>query len=497
MVEQDVGEGLATFGGVKGSQVDTSIGERLVGGGEHGKRPSALKRFEQLCLDHSAHQRVVNPGALRCSRDVVGRCRWHQHLIDDVDDTVAGVHVGKTHVRTVDHHAVSDGEAEDVAVDSGGGHAIRDIGCRDGASHDVVEQDVGQCLPAFGGVEGGQVNACIHKRLVGGGKHGERSGTLQGLEQFCLDDSGHEGVMASRTLGRPRDVVGCVGGHEHAVNDVNQTVGGDHIGHHDVGAVHRDAVPNTEGQRLTVDGVCAHAVGHVGRRNLGSHHVVEKDVGQGLAPLGGVQRSQINTGIDEGLIGGSKHGERSWALEGGEQPSLNDGCDQRVVNAGGLGGCGHVNRWAQDPVDDVNDAVGGQDIRGGDVGATDLDRGASDGELDLVPVGRVGHHAVGDGVGPHFASNDMVEEDGRKCLILLRRVEVIQIDTGIGEGLVGRCKHGKRPGLLKRGHQVGVGQRGHQGFVDAGSGGVGRDVLRGVCRRMKGEGGDGHDSDDQ
>ena len=192
VVEQDVRKGGFAFGRVKGSEVNASIGEGLVGRGEDGERSGALERLEQFGLHDGAHQRVVNTGALCGSGDVVGGVGGHEHRVDDVDDTVAGVDVGDGHGGVVDHHAVADGEREGLSVDRFRRHALRKGRGGDVAGHHVVEQNVGQGLLAFGGVKGGKVDAGVGKGLVGRSKQGEGPGALERFQQFGLDHGAHQ-----------------------------------------------------------------------------------------------------------------------------------------------------------------------------------------------------------------------------------------------------------------------------------------------------------------
>ena len=162
--------------------------------------------------------------ALRRARDVVGCVRGHQHFVNDVDDTVAGVHISDAHGGVVDHHAASNGESEWMAVDGCGGHAVGDVGSGDGAGHDVVEEDVREGFLALGGVEGGEVDAGVSEGLIGGRKHRERSRTLERFKKLGLNHTCHEGIVNAGALGRARNVVGRVRWHQHFVDDVNQTV---------------------------------------------------------------------------------------------------------------------------------------------------------------------------------------------------------------------------------------------------------------------------------
>ena len=325
VVEQNVGQGLLAFGGVEGRKVDASVGKGLIGGRKEGERSGALERLKQFGLDHGAHQRVVNTGALGRAWNVVGRVGGHQHLVDDVNDAVAGVHISQAHVGVVDHHAITDGESERVAVDGGGTHAVGDVGGGNSAGHNVVEQDVRESFLAFGGVKGSEVNTSVGESLVGWGEDGERTGALQRFEEFGLDHTGHERIVDTGALRRARNVVGGVGGHQDLVDNVNQAVGSDDVGHGHVGVVDHHAVADGERERLAVGGVGAHAVGDVGSGDFSADDVVEENVREGFFALRGVKGTQVNAGVGKGLVGRGEDGEGSRSLEGGKQVGLDHG----------------------------------------------------------------------------------------------------------------------------------------------------------------------------
>ena len=401
----------------------------------------------------------MNTGALGRSWNVVGCVGGHQDLVDDVNDAVAGADISEAHVGVVDHHAVPDGEGERVAVNGGGAHAVGDVGGGNSAGHDVVEQDVREGFLAFGGVEGSEVNTSVGESLVGRGEDGERTGALQRFEEFGLDHTGHERIMDAGALGGAWNVVGGVGGHEHLVDNVNQAVGGDDVGHGHVGVVDHHAVADGKRERLTVGGVGTHAVGHVGSGDFSADDVVEENVREGFFALRGVKSAQVNACVGEGLVGGSEDGKGSRSLEGGKQVGLDNGGHERAVDAGRLGRGGDVNRWGEHLVDHVNDAVRGLNISQRDGGATNQHiAAAGDAELDLVTVGGGGHHPVLDVAGADFARHDVVEQNGGQRLVFFGRVKVVEIDASVGKGLVGWGKDGERAGLLERGHQVGMGQ---------------------------------------
>ena len=126
MVEQDVGEGRLTFWGVEVCKNNASISERLVGWCKDREWAISLQCWQQSCLDDTSDQRVVDACALSGARDVVGRRGWGQHGVDDMDDTVARVHICKGDRCIVDHHAVTDGERDWISVHGGRSQAFAD-----------------------------------------------------------------------------------------------------------------------------------------------------------------------------------------------------------------------------------------------------------------------------------------------------------------------------------------------------------------------------------
>ena len=199
--QQNVGELRLALCGVESGKVDASVGKGLVGGSKQRKRPVSLQGFEQFCLNHRSDQRVVDARALSRSWNVVGGVGWHEHLVDDVDDAVAGHHVSRRDRGAVDHHGVADGEGERVAVGGLCRHAVRHIGSRHRGSDHVSEEDITQRGHAVGGVKRSEVNASVGKGLVGRGKERERPFSLQGGEQIGLHHGGDQGIVNARAPG--------------------------------------------------------------------------------------------------------------------------------------------------------------------------------------------------------------------------------------------------------------------------------------------------------
>ena len=134
--------------------------------------------------------------------------------------------------------------------------------------------------------------------------------------------------MNARALRRTWNIVGRIGGHQDLVNHVDEAVAGGDIGRRDGGAVHHDRASNRERERMTVHSRGGHAIRNVRRRNFTVEHVVEKDVRKGRLSFGSVQRSKVNTGVGKGLVRWRKHRERTIALQGFQEFSLDNTGDQ-------------------------------------------------------------------------------------------------------------------------------------------------------------------------
>ena len=126
MVEQNISKIGFAFWRVEGRQVNACIDERLIGWCEECEWPGALQCFEQFSLDHSGDKRVVNACALCCAWDILGSLRGREHLIDDVNDTVACCDIGCCDRCAVHHHGCSDSEGKWVSVDRFCDHTIGD-----------------------------------------------------------------------------------------------------------------------------------------------------------------------------------------------------------------------------------------------------------------------------------------------------------------------------------------------------------------------------------
>ena len=104
MRQQNFGQSRHAIGRVECGEVNPCIDEGLVGWSEERERPVALQGGQEICLDDRSDQRVVNACAACCGGDVTGRVGRHEDLIDDVDEAVAGWHIGRRNGGAVDRH---------------------------------------------------------------------------------------------------------------------------------------------------------------------------------------------------------------------------------------------------------------------------------------------------------------------------------------------------------------------------------------------------------
>ena len=81
--------------------------------------------------------------------------------------------------------------------------------------------------------------------------------------------------------------------------------------------------------------------------------------------------------------------------------------------------------------------------------------------------------------------------------VFLGRVVIVEVDAGVGERLVGRCKHRERPCSLEGRDQIGVRQGRYQGIVDTRCRSVCGNVLAGVSSGAERKGGGSEKGDNQ
>ena len=265
VVEEDVAKRLFSFGGVECCEIDACCSKGLIGRCKDGEGPLAAKRFGQIGLHQRCEQRGVDTRASSRFRDVVRGVAGCKHGVNDVDDAVAGHHVRSGHGGVVDHDGVRHAERQGLTVDGRCRHAVADLGCRNRAGHDVIEQDVNQIRLPSGRVVLRKINARFGKGLVGWGEHRVGTFALKRFNQFGLDQSGNQRRVAARALSRAGKIVGRVGRGENGVDDVDDAVAGHDVGGGDGGAVDPHVGPNGERQCVAAHGLSVHAVRNIGR----------------------------------------------------------------------------------------------------------------------------------------------------------------------------------------------------------------------------------------
>ena len=115
-----------------------------------------------------------------------------------------------------------------------------------------------------------------------------------------------------------------------------------------------------------------------------------------------------------------------------------------------------VRRRHEDLVDDVNDPVGGRDVREGDIGVVDHDP-FTNGEGQVVTIERCRRHAVCEGRGVHRAGHHVVGQYVCERFLTVLCVKRGEVDSSRGKGRVGRCEDRERTSPLQGCHQVSLG----------------------------------------
>ena len=156
----------------------------------------------------------MNPGVGGHGGDVLKHGfvgRWHEHLVNNVNDTVAGNNIGGGHGCVVDHHgSVVDSEGGVVPVDHGGNQTVSDVGGVYSTAQDVVGEDVNERGVGLVVVKRGEVNASGFKGSIGGGKDRERTVALEGLHQASMAQCGNQCFMNTGCSGVGGDVFGLI-----------------------------------------------------------------------------------------------------------------------------------------------------------------------------------------------------------------------------------------------------------------------------------------------
>ena len=260
MVEKNVSECCFSFWVVESGEVDVRICECLVGWCKDGKRSISLKCFKQLCLYNSRNKRCVVAVALRSAWNVCRRVCRYQHLVNDVNYTVARQNISIRYRSPIDHDASIYGEGKRCTVCGDCTHAFCNGTRGDISSNDVIEQYVGKDGLSFCSIKRCQIDSSINEGLVRWCKDRERTCSLQRLKKFCLNNSRYERVVISSTLSSSWNVVWGIAWSQDFVNNVDDAVACHNIRGRDVCIVHHHPTVHGEFKRLAIDCVRRHAL---------------------------------------------------------------------------------------------------------------------------------------------------------------------------------------------------------------------------------------------
>ena len=276
--------------------------------------------------------------------------------------------------------------------------------------------------------------------------------------------------MNSSALSSSRNVIWGNGRCQHFVNDVNDTVAGSNIRNRNVCSIDHHATVNGKRNWVTVDGVCRHTFGDIGCWHFACNNVVEQDVSQRSLSFRRVQCCQINSRIAECLVGRCKERERAVALQCCQQFGLNDSCHKRIVKTSTL--CSSRNIiWCsgrrEHLVNDVDNTVAGSNIGCRHVSSVNHNSGGSYREGQWVTVNGVHREAVSYICSRHFTGQNVVKQNIGQGLLSFCCVQSSQVNAGISECLVSRCKDRERPVTLQRCQQFCLNNTCNQRVVDA------------------------------
>ncbi|KAF1854432.1 hypothetical protein Lal_00010358 [Lupinus albus] len=462
------------------------LGEGGVGGREHRERARALQGVDQAGRLQGGRQGLEVAGGNGGVDDVLGlgaggsqgeSGEGEDHLVDDVDDAVAGEHVSRGDVGAAGT-LVGDGQArvhgEGVALQRGDRGVHRHVGLEHAARHDVVGQHghqqrlVGQ-QRFLGDAQLGQQRG---ERVIRRCEHGQRARRCQRVLQARGDDGLDQDAELRQRDGRLHDVL--VGRQQHLVERVDDAVLHAQVGEADVGAAVA-AVSDDERAGIGIDLEDATGQGrdglahrHLARQHLAAQHVVlqhggqQRLVGQQLV-LGDTQFGQQRS---EGVVGGREHRQRTGRGERVLQAGGHDRLDQdaelrhalQLLHQGALTRQGHV-AGQDDLVDGVDDAVARERVGAGDGGLAT--QAVGDGEARVDREGLAFHR--GDGgthrhIGLEYAArHDVIGQDLAQQRLVRKQglLADAQLGQGRGEGGIGRREHRERAVARQRALQVG------------------------------------------
>ena len=137
MVSENVCKCRIFLWSVKGRQINACCGKCGVSWCKDGEWAVCLQCAHEIGLRECSYQCCVNTGGLCSSRYVECWCVcWRrQYCVNDVNDSVAGLHICRCDLRIADGYCTigCDSESCFVAVDHCNGESVSDIRCSNGA----------------------------------------------------------------------------------------------------------------------------------------------------------------------------------------------------------------------------------------------------------------------------------------------------------------------------------------------------------------------------
>ncbi len=175
MIKQYIGECSRRVSQQAGHQALGQIFESCIGGGEYGKGSVSCQHIGQSGCNNSSFQGVV---VGTCYDNIRHGCSGYDDRIDHMNHTVVGFNIGGGHHGIVDVYAATvDGHFDAVAVDRGDHLSVGKIRGHGLTGNHMVKQDLGEFTFGISQQAGHQALGQIFERCIGGGEHGERTGS--------------------------------------------------------------------------------------------------------------------------------------------------------------------------------------------------------------------------------------------------------------------------------------------------------------------------------
>ena len=279
-----------------------------------------------------------------------------------MDDSVTCSNVSRDDGCSVNHDAIADGKGKWVSVNSWSGHTVGDVCCRNFSIQHVIEENIREGCLSFRRIQVSEDDTCIDEGLICWSKDRERSITLEGRQKASLDNARNKRIVDACALGSAGDISWSLGWRQNFVDDVNHTVTGVNICKGNGSIVHHDAIPDGEGNRVTIDRWCRETLCYSRGGDFSRDDVVKEDISQCCFAFYRIKSGKVNACISKGLVCWRKEGKRTCSLKRFKQICLNDCCNQGIMDSSALSGSGDVIRSVrrrEDLVDDMDDSVAG------------------------------------------------------------------------------------------------------------------------------------------